>query len=202
MWAWRLTLPSELPFWELKSRWTPKLSKSDCKGQNTSHWRVLFIIKKLLKCRCLKWASMTHLDICNTSYGKKKGWESKLVVWLLTTKSWESTWLSCMQVACNMPLESSQRELQLCFTIHLDWKSKHEVTASQSCGSSNPGSFGTPLFLSLGSKSHLDVGFLERWKIYYMGEGGGVPRVQVVVSFVNPKSLVACLSTKGAPTLY
>ncbi len=31
------TLPSELPFWELESRWTPKLLESDCKGQNTSH---------------------------------------------------------------------------------------------------------------------------------------------------------------------
>jgi hypothetical protein len=29
-----------------------------------------------LKCRCLKWARMTHLDIFNTSYGKKKGQES------------------------------------------------------------------------------------------------------------------------------
>jgi hypothetical protein len=38
--------------------------------------RVFYIISKLLKCRCLKWARMTHLDICNTSYGKKKGWES------------------------------------------------------------------------------------------------------------------------------
>jgi hypothetical protein len=29
-------------------------------------------IRKLLKFRCLKWACMTHLDIYNTSYGKKK----------------------------------------------------------------------------------------------------------------------------------
>jgi hypothetical protein len=33
-------------------------------------------LEKLLKCRCLKWARMTHLDIYNTSYSKKKGWES------------------------------------------------------------------------------------------------------------------------------
>jgi hypothetical protein len=33
-------------------------------------------IKNLLKCRCLKWARMTHLDIWNTSYGQKKGRES------------------------------------------------------------------------------------------------------------------------------
>ncbi len=32
-----------------------------------------------------------------------------------------------------------------------------------------------------------------------MGEGGGFPRVRVVVSLVNPKLHVACPSTKGAP---
>jgi len=29
----------------------PKTSKFDCKGQNTSHWGVLYIIGKLSKCR-------------------------------------------------------------------------------------------------------------------------------------------------------
>jgi hypothetical protein len=32
-----------------------------------------------------------------------------------------------------------------------------------------------------------------------MGEGGGLPRVRVVVSLVNPKLPVACPNTKGAP---
>jgi hypothetical protein len=32
-----------------------------------------------------------------------------------------------------------------------------------------------------------------------MGEGGGFPRVQVVVSLVSPELPVAYLSTKGAP---
>jgi hypothetical protein len=60
--------------WE--STGTPKISESDCRGQNTSHWRVIYIIGKLLKFRCLKWACMNHLDIWNTSYGKRKGRES------------------------------------------------------------------------------------------------------------------------------
>ncbi len=29
-----------------------------------------------MKCRCRKWACMSHLDICNTSYDPKKGRES------------------------------------------------------------------------------------------------------------------------------
>ncbi len=69
VWEWTLTLPNELPFWELKFRWAPETSESDYKGRNPSSWGVLYIIRNLLKFRCPKWARMTHLDICNTSYG-------------------------------------------------------------------------------------------------------------------------------------
>jgi hypothetical protein len=49
------------------------LSELDCRGQNTLHWGVLYTVGKVLKCRCPKWPCMSHLDICNTSYGRKKG---------------------------------------------------------------------------------------------------------------------------------
>jgi hypothetical protein len=55
---------------------TLESSDFDYKGQNTLHWRILYIIGKLLKSICPKWARMTHLDICNISYGQKKGRES------------------------------------------------------------------------------------------------------------------------------
>jgi hypothetical protein len=51
---------------------------------------------------------------------------------------------------------------------------------------------------SPGTKSHSDVGATGRHREYYMGEGGGFPRVQAVVSLVSPKLPVACPSTKGA----
>jgi len=35
-----------------------------------------------------------------------------------------------------------------------------------------------------GEKSHLDVGPVERCKVYYKGEGGGFPQVRAMVSFV------------------
>jgi hypothetical protein len=56
------------------------------------------------------------------------------------------------------------------------------------------------LFGSPGTKNHLDVALTKRCIIYYMGEGGGFPRIQAKVSLVSPKSHVACLNTKGAPT--
>jgi hypothetical protein len=52
---------------------------------------------------------------------------------------------------------------------------------------------------SPGIKSHSDVGVAERRREYYMGEGGGFPRIQAVVSLVNLESPVAYPSTKGAP---
>jgi len=60
-----------------KSSGTPETSKFDCKGQNTLHWGVFYIIRKLSKHRCRKWPRMGHLDIYSISYGKKKGRKSK-----------------------------------------------------------------------------------------------------------------------------
>ncbi len=50
-----------------------------------------------------------------------------------------------------------------------------------------------------GIKSHSNVGVTERRKEYYMGEGGGFPRVRAVVSLVSLKSPVICPSIKGVP---
>jgi hypothetical protein len=63
----------EMGTWE--STRTPEASKFDCRGQNTSHWNVLYIIGKISKHTCQKWAFMSHLDIYSTSYVKKKGRE-------------------------------------------------------------------------------------------------------------------------------
>ncbi len=40
----------EMGTWE--SSETPETSEFDCKGQNTSHWGVLHIIRKISKLRC------------------------------------------------------------------------------------------------------------------------------------------------------
>jgi hypothetical protein len=61
---------------------------------------------------------------------------------------------------------------------------------------------GTVLGLLLGSpgkKCHSDVGVTGKCREYYMGEGGGFPRVRAVVSQMSPRSHVACPSTESAP---
>jgi hypothetical protein len=59
--------------------------------------------------------------------------------------------------------------------------------------------------LPLGSpetKCHLDVGLMERHKVYYKGEGDGFPQVQAVVSLVSPSLPVVRLNTKSASTMH
>jgi len=60
----------------LESSGTPKNSELDRRSQNTSHRSVAYTVEKVLKCRCPKWPRMSHLDICSSSYGQKKGRES------------------------------------------------------------------------------------------------------------------------------
>jgi hypothetical protein len=47
--------------------------------------------------------------------------------------------------------------------------------------------FGSP-----GKKSHLDASAAESYKEYYMGEGGGFPRIRAMVNQVSPRLPVAC----------
>jgi hypothetical protein len=139
---WTLTLPSELPCWELDSQWTPKSSKRDYKGQNPSLWRVFYIIGKLLKCKYLK------LNLhCPFGHLKHKLWPKersgiKLTVWLLTIKSQESTQFPYVQAMCNIPLESSWRGIQLCFKPHRNQRSTCQVMCLQSCERPSCGNLG------------------------------------------------------------
>jgi hypothetical protein len=61
---------------DLESSGTSENSEDDLRGQISSPWCVLYVIRKVLKSRCPKWPRMSHLDICSLSYGQKKGQES------------------------------------------------------------------------------------------------------------------------------
>jgi hypothetical protein len=185
----------------MDSRWTPESSKSDCKGQNPSPWRIHYIIGNLLKRRCLKWIRMTHLDICNTTYGQKKSWES----------NWQfDSWPQKVEnrpdsLTCRWRATCRWKTLDEGYSFASDLipigglhkkLSSHKVTGVPTLAISGL-PHGSPR-----TKSHLDEGAAERCRVYYMGEGGGFPRIQVVMNLVNPKSPVALLSTKGAPTMH
>jgi hypothetical protein len=113
----------------------------------------------------------------------KEGPGVKLAVWLPTTKSRELTSSRRPNWECDTTLKRSQWRLQLWFRPRHDQTWKSGVTSSQSPGTLT----GTISRLQLGSpgkKSHLDVASAVRRREYYMGEGGGFPRIRAVVSQV------------------
>jgi hypothetical protein len=75
---------------------------------------------------------------------KKEGPGVKLTIWLPTTKSQESTQPRYVQVKCDTPLESSQRELKFFFRPHPNQRSEQKVMNSQSPKSPNWDSFRIP----------------------------------------------------------
>jgi hypothetical protein len=130
---------------------------------------------------------------------QKEGSRIKLPVWHPTTKSRESTRPWCVQVDCNTPLESSEQKLQVCFKPHPNQRSELGVMSSQSPGSPNQDSFGTPPWESRDKKPFGCGCRGATQRILYGGEGGGFPRVWAVVSLLNLELPVACPSTKGVP---
>jgi len=142
---------------ELESSGTPECSELDIKAQNTSHWGVLGVVRKVLKRRYRKWPRIGHLDICRPSYGQKKGRESN---WQFDSRP---------PKVGNRPLPDLRIESAIGH-----WKDDDEGYK-----------FGSGLVAirlrSPGKKSHLDV-VPETWhREYYMGEGGGFPRVRAIV---------------------
>jgi hypothetical protein len=63
---------------KMESFGTLEASKDDLRGQISSHWCVLYINGKILKCKCPKWPRMGHLDICSQVMGKRRA-ESQTV---------------------------------------------------------------------------------------------------------------------------
>jgi hypothetical protein len=179
--------------WE--SSETLEISKFECGGQNTSHWNVLYIIGKLLKCWCRKWARMGHFDIL--SYDEKKGRKSncqfdsrplKVRNWpdpgackWNVTHCWKAFKESYKFALDLIPIRGLSKELWSCKILGV------QIGTVSGLLLGNPG-----------TKSHLDVGAMKRHKVYYMGEGGGFPWVQAVMSQVNRMLPVACPNTKGA----
>jgi hypothetical protein len=174
---------------------TPETSEFDYRGQNTLHCNILYIIGKLLKCRCRKWARMSHLDIYSTSYDKKKGRKSN---WQFDSRPLK-VGIQPDPSACRWNAAHRWKDLDESYKFTLDlipigglgkelWRRK--VVGVQT------GTVSRLLLGSPGTKSHLDAGAVERRKEYYMGDDGGFPRVRAVVNLVNLELPVACPSTK------
>jgi hypothetical protein len=83
-----------------------------------------------------------------------------------------------MQVDCHIPLESSQRGLQLFFRPHLNRRSLHKIMGPQSHESPNLENFET-LNLGVWNKMTFGCWRMAKQKEYYNGEGGGFPKFRL-----------------------
>jgi hypothetical protein len=84
--------------------------------------------------------------------------------WLPTTNSQESTRNAGLQMTCDIPLESSRRELQLCFRLRHDPRSARKVMRLQSRGSLGWRSFGTPTRESWESRDKKAISMWAPWR--------------------------------------
>ncbi len=170
---------------KLESSGTPKNSEPKFRGQISLHSSVLYVIEKVVKCRCPKWPCMSHLDICSPSYGQKKGRESN---WQFDSRP---------QKVKNRPLADvcSRSARWRWKALDKSYKFGSKVVPIRVWGEKLwtpkvPGvQIGIVSGLLLGSpgkKSNLDVASVRSCREYYKGEGGGFPRVRAVASQVSP----------------
>jgi len=138
---------------------------------------------------------MSHLDICSPSYGQKKGRESN---WQFNSRP--------LKVGNRPDPEVCKRSAAWCWkSLEESYKIASNLIPIRGLNKNLwmpkvPGVqlktvSGLPLG-SPGKKCHSDVTPAGSCKEYYMGEGGGFPRVRPVVSQVSPRSPVACPNTK------
>jgi hypothetical protein len=160
--------------WSFK--WIPESSKRDCKGQNPSPWGFLYIIVKLLKFTCPKWARIAHLNIWNTSYGQEKGRESN---WQFDSRPLK-VGNKLDFLACRQHPTYRWKALDKSYSFALDLIAIGGLHAKLCAAKVARVPVVGILGLSLGNprtKSHLDVAPMKRRRVYYKGEGDGFPQV-------------------------
>jgi hypothetical protein len=198
----------------LESSGTPENSKLEFRGQNTSHWCVLYTIGKVLKCKRPKWPCMNHLDICNSSYGQKKGRESN---WQFDSRPLKVRNRLKSDV-CRRSVTWRWKDLKGNYNIALDlipigglskklWMPKVLGVQTGTVSGLLFGSPGEKCHSDVASmeshsdvasmESHSDVASMESCKKYYKGEGGGFPWVRAVVSQASPSCPWLVPTSKG-----
>jgi len=184
----------ENEIWE--SSGTPENSEHDCRGQNTLHQGNLYTIGKVSECRCPKWPCMSHLDIWSTSYRWKKGRESNWQFDSRSLKVWNRPDFDVCKYNATHPWKALKENYKFALDLipiggrsEKLWTPKVPRVQTRTVSGLH---FGSP-----GKKCHLDASAVERHIKYYMGEGGGFPRVQAVVNQVSPRLPMACPNTKS-----
>jgi hypothetical protein len=131
----------------------------------------------------------------------KKKPKVKMSIWLPTIKSWELPWITCVQVACHIFLESSILGIQLFLKPHLNQRFSQDVMAFQSDESPNFENCGT---LELGVLKKMTFGCspIANHRKYYKREGCDFPQVWAMMSLMNPCMPMVHLCTTSDPIMH
>jgi hypothetical protein len=182
----------------LESSGIPKTSEFDCRGQNTSPWGVFYTTGKALKFRCQKWPRMSHLACAAQVMveGQESNWQFDsrplkvrnrpdlgVCRWSVT-HGWKTLEESYKFALDLIPIRGLSWELRTPKVLRV----QTEIVLGLL--------FGNPR-----TKSHSNAGAEKQRRKYYMGEGGGCPRVRAVVSQVNPCCLWLVLTPRVFPNV-
>jgi hypothetical protein len=131
----------------------------------------------------------------------KEGLGVKLAIGLLTIKSQESTWFPYGRWHATYRWKALDEGYNYVLDLISIGGLHTKLWGPKVMGVPILAISGLPLG-SLETKCHLDVGLVERHKVYYKGEGGGFPQVRAVVSLVSLSLLVVHPSTKNVSTMH
>jgi len=198
---WIHAFPNGFSLWELESLWTFEFLKNNLRGQNLLDWRVFYTIERLLRNRCLKWVRMIHLSTNNTSYGQKKGRESKC--------QFDSQPLKIKKLfkfhACKWHATYHWKALNNSYNFVLNLTSiegSHKKLWAPKMARIPISKFLRLPTQESQEKWHLGVTFIIKYKEYYKGEGGGFFQVPAMMSLVSLCMPVICLCTKSFLTMH
>jgi hypothetical protein len=127
----------------LESSGTPENLELESKGQNTSHWDVLGVIGKVLKCRCLNWLTLAIWTSAAQVMGKRRAGIQTGSLTPDHKKSRIDLFPTSESGVRHGVGKLSTRATSL-VKARPDPSSEREVMNAQSPGSPNRDSFGTP----------------------------------------------------------
>jgi hypothetical protein len=136
-----------------------------------------------LKRKCQKWACMNHLDICRTSYDKKKGRKSNWQFDSWPPKVGNRPDPGVCRWSATHRWKTLDEGYNFALNLIVIGGLHRKLCALKVVRVLAIGISGFSL-ASLGTKSHLNVSPVESYIVYYKGEGGGFPQVRAVVSLV------------------
>jgi hypothetical protein len=124
-----------------------------------------------------------------------------MLIWLPTTKSWESPWFTFMQVAWHIGQKAINKGYNFTLNLTSIGGLHKKLWASKVVGVSIL-KFLELLTWESQEKWHMDVPPMANHKKYYNEEGGGFPQIWAIVSLMSLCMPMVHLCPKSVQTMH